>query len=69
MTKNIFHVSLSALAGKAVKLLQNGEWKSTSSKMAVLIKTDNRAEQAIEAFDQRPSEIRALLNLKVACLF
>lgn len=38
-------------------------------KMARLCKTDKWAEQAIEPFDQEPLEVRALLNLKVACLF
>lgn len=37
--------------------------------MAPLSKTDKWAEQAAEPFDQKLLEVRALLNLKVACLF
>lgn len=37
--------------------------------MAPLSKNDKWAEQASEPFDQKPLEVRALLNLKVGCLF
>lgn len=35
---------------------------------APVAKTDKRLQQAIQPFDQRPSEVKALLNTQVICL-
>lgn len=34
---------------------------------APVAKTDKWAEQAIEPFDQRPLDVKALLNVQVIC--